>query len=257
MKKFRYLLVVVSFIFLFFLFNYNSVGAAKVIASTTEELFGETVNTIKVYNNGKVTIQYKYGLRRVDMYYCEKGDQCDNDNYYMKNIVDSTIVEPNKNTGESLAKYEFVVDLEENIDYRVRIEAYFATSSVYVGGESIYGYPIGSKQEADTKENYINGEDVTASDGVTGDKRLNGLLDTIVGIVNGVLLPIIYIATGLYLVVKGTVLAVQIVKAADEPSIRREKIGAFKWLVIGVAIAYAATTVVGVVTGFFKNVFNS
>ena len=67
------------------------------------------------------------------------------------------------------------------------------------------------------------------------------------------LLTIIYIVLGLFLVVKGALLGMQIVKAADEPQVRQEKIGSLKWLVIGVAIAYGVTFVADLLVGYFKN----
>ena len=54
---------------------------------------------------------------------------------------------------------------------------------------------------------------------------------------------IIYIVLAAFLVVKGAILGMQIVKAADEPQVRQEKIGSLKWLVIGVAIAYGVAAI--------------
>lgn len=87
------------------------------------------------------------------------------------------------------------------------------------------------------------------------NEDISTLMEKIDGIVRGTVLPIIWAVLGLFLVVKGALLGVQIVKAADEPQVRQEKIGSLKWLVIGVAIAYAASGVVGVLTGFFSGAF--
>ena len=87
------------------------------------------------------------------------------------------------------------------------------------------------------------------------DPEVNAMMQKIIGIVHDTILPIIYIVLGIFLVVKGAILGVQIVKSADEPQIRQEKVGSLKWLVIGVAIAYAASIIVNVVTNYFKGVF--
>ena len=86
---------------------------------------------------------------------------------------------------------------------------------------------------------------------------MSGLLGKAQYIVNTIVLPVIYVITSMILVVKGALLGVQIVKSSDMPDVRREKIGALTWLFIGVAIAYAATSVVGVISGFFKSFFTS
>ena len=90
-------------------------------------------------------------------------------------------------------------------------------------------------------------EDPTELSGSIGE-----LMSTIDKIVNGTILPRIWVVLGLFLVVKGALLGMQIVKAADEPQVRQEKIGSLKWLVIGVAIAYAVTIVAGVLVDYFK-----
>ena len=87
------------------------------------------------------------------------------------------------------------------------------------------------------------------------NEEVNQMMQTITNIVYNTLLPIIYIALGAFLVVKGAILGFQIVKSADEPQVRQEKISSLKWLVIGVAVAYAATILVNIVTGYFKNEF--
>lgn len=60
------------------------------------------------------------------------------------------------------------------------------------------------------------------------------------------ILTCIYIVLGIFLVVKGALLGMQIVKAADEPQVRQEKIGSLKWLVIGIAIAYGVAILANV-----------
>lgn len=69
------------------------------------------------------------------------------------------------------------------------------------------------------------------------------------------LLIVIYVVLGLFLVIKGALLGMQIVKAADEPQVRQEKIGSLKWLVIGVAIAYGVTFAANLLVNYFKGAF--
>ena len=88
----------------------------------------------------------------------------------------------------------------------------------------------------------------------TLDESLAGAMAKIEGIVDTILI-IIYIVLGLFLVVKGALIGMQIVKAADEPQVRQEKISSLKWLVIGVAIAYAVTFAADLLVGYFSKAF--
>lgn len=87
------------------------------------------------------------------------------------------------------------------------------------------------------------------------NSTIDGLWTTIKGIVDGTIIPVLYAVLGLFLVVKGALLGVQIVKAADEPQVRQEKIGSLKWLVIGVAIAFGVVIAADVLMGYFSSTF--
>lgn len=253
MKKISWIIVAVLMAFCSLVFAESRVSAAEVYASvTSQDIFGDTISKVTVYSNGKVELEYKYGLRKADVYYCVKGEECDNGTYSVINVVDATALAPFKNTEAGLAKHTYNLKLDSGFQYRVRVEAFFGTSSAYSGTESIYGsFTVGSVQIADTNEKYINGKSL----GSIGDQELNGAMGKIQVVVNKAVLPIIYIITTLFFIIKGTILGFQIVKSADEPSTRREKIHGLKWLIIGVGITYAATSVVGLVTGFFKTEF--
>lgn len=93
-------------------------------------------------------------------------------------------------------------------------------------------------------------------DEATSNASIGDAVEKIKGVVQMVL-NVIYIALGLFLVVKGALLGMQIVKAADEPQVRQEKIGSLKWLVIGVAIAYGVTFIAQIVTNYFESIFGT
>ena len=86
------------------------------------------------------------------------------------------------------------------------------------------------------------------------DAGLSEVLQQIEEVVNGTLMPIIYVSLGLFLVVKGAIIGTQIVKAADEPQLRQEKINSLKYLVIGIAIAYVVALVADALLGYFAGV---
>ena len=250
MKRIYVLLTIAAF-FVGLLFNdYKNVSAAEVYGYASMDNGVDTLNSVEIYSNGKVTLRYKYGLRKAILYYCVKGEQCDNGNYLTKDIMESSIDNPYKNNDADLAVYNYNVSLESNKEYRIIVEAYFSASSYYSGTENINSWPI-RRLTADTEENYIK-----VSKDTLKDEKLNELLDDIQNIVNTLVIPIIYSITTLVLIIKGAILGLQIVKNADNPSLRGEQIRALKWLVIGVTITYSATSLVGVVSGFFKNAFD-
>lgn len=77
------------------------------------------------------------------------------------------------------------------------------------------------------------------------DENLASLMAKVSSI-GQMILNVIYIVLGLFLVIKGALLGMQIVKAADEPQVRQEKIGSLKWLVIGIVIAYGVAGVANI-----------
>ena len=237
------------------MFSYNGsiVEAKKLLESTSiNNLFGDVLGTIQIYDNGQIVIGYKYGLRKVDVYYCEKGTNCDYNFYDRINVIDASIGEKNyKNNSERLEAFSYRLELDTTKDYGIKVEAYFGTSQGYTGRESLSGSPtISHLVILDTKDKYIEGETIENS-GM--NPRMRELLEKIKEIVNTIVLPILYSFSAIFLIIKGALLGTQIVKSADKPDIRAEKIHALKWLFIGVTIIFAASSAVGVLTGFFKN----
>lgn len=94
----------------------------------------------------------------------------------------------------------------------------------------------------------VDTSSITNSDLASAMEKLGEIVNTI--------MIVIYIVLGLFLIIKGALLGFQIVKAADEPQVRQEKIGSLKWLVIGVAIGYGvagvAHVLINVISGSLK-----
>ena len=250
MKKKNICLLIIA-LFLGMIFCNNTVvSASEVYGYASMDNGVETINSIEIYDSGKVTLKYKYGLRKAVLYYCLKGEECDSGNYLTKNIMESSADNSYKNTNGELATFNYTINLDKGKEYGIVVQAYFSASSYYNGTENVNSWPIRTLV-ADTEDKYIK-----ITSGSAKNARMNELMEDIKEIVNTLVIPIIYIVTSLVFIVKGAILGVQIVKSADNPDLRREKIGALKWLVIGVAITYSATSLVGVVSGFFKNAFN-
>lgn len=95
-----------------------------------------------------------------------------------------------------------------------------------------------------------------ADEQITGDDDLDRQIDAILDLIKGPLMTVIYVGLGALLAVKGAMLGTQIVKAADEPQIRQEKINSLKYLVIGVAIAFGVAFIAQQLVGFFQKQLN-
>lgn len=253
----RKILLYISIIFLgFVVFSVNNGYKAEakhaLATKSLDTISGDTIGTITIYDNSEVVITYKYGLRRATLYYCEKGEKCDYDIYTSVKMVESSISNPYKNDDEGMATFSYKAKLDTSKEYGLKVDAYFGVSSGYRGNESILGSPsISSVQTLETDNKYAKPTESTDY----GDEGINELMEKIKTIVNTIVIPILYAATGLFLIVKGVILGIQIVKSADQPTERAEKVRALKWLVIGVGIAFAASTLVGVITGFFSEKF--
>ena len=236
-----------------FSFKQDKISAKEILISKqVETLTGNKLGAIEIYNNGEIVIRYKYGLRKADLFYCEKETTCLDGMDSVMSILESNSVDTYKNTSEDLKSYTFQPDLDSNKLYRFRVEAYFGKTSGYTGTEGLYGSPtITSLQVLETKDNYVNYEKKYTY----GDEGIDNLMTKIQNIVNTVIIPVLYTAIGMVLVVKGSILGVEIVKSADDPNTRAQKVHSLKWLAIGTGIAFAASTLVGIVTGFFTNAF--
>lgn len=255
MKKIQYIILMLISLFISLSLNVKVVEAKTSINSKNiTTLTGEKLGSMEIFSDGEIVIKYKYGLKKANLFFCEKNHTCEYDVYSVISLVDADSQNPHKNTDiNEFAKYTYKADLEKEKEYLFRLEAYFGKSN-YQGNESLSGSPsITSLQVLDTNDVYINGKDAKNN---VGDENIKGLLDDLLEITNTIILPILYSIIGMVLVVKGILLGVQIVKSADMPQERAEKVHALKWLVIGVTIAFAASSLVGLLTGFFKTVFN-
>ena len=96
---------------------------------------------------------------------------------------------------------------------------------------------------------------LAATDMTSADSGIASVISAVQDIVNHTVMPIIYVVLGIFLVIKGALLGMQIVKAADEPQVRQEKINSLKWLIIGVAIAYGIAGAAHILTNYLDTLF--
>lgn len=143
--------------------------------------------------------------------------------------------------------------------YIIYVTTYFCTvrDGLNQDGEytSCYSYDL-NKEKVITKVKVVGNDLINSSTDISNDisdPELRGVMEKITDIAYNIILPVIWGLLGVFLVIKGSILGIQIVKAADEPQIRQEKVKSLKWLVIGVAIAYGATGIVKALERIVKN----
>lgn len=247
MKK---IICLICFLFAFFIIDNSSVFAKEaVVSKSIPDITGNPIGIITIYDNSEIKISYKYGLRLVELRYCEEGEACDMNLYKYIEVLDSTEGKTYKNDKTTLEVFRYKPALKDNTKYRFQIDAYFGYSSSYTGYENTSTGFMLSPLSVDTNNVYVKG----SKSSTIKDEGIGNLLSDLEKIVNNVVLPVLLTTLGMFLIVKGAILGVQIVKSADNPDVRSEKIRGLKWLVIGVAIAMSASAVVGVLTGYFEN----
>ena len=82
------------------------------------------------------------------------------------------------------------------------------------------------------------------------ESELCDLWTSIIGIVSAVIWILVGVLA-VILIVKGVTTALAVVKAADEPQVRQEKLGSFKYLAIGMGVALVIAVLAGTLLSVF------
>lgn len=283
-----------NFIKCFSIILFTTLFAFLLSSKQTSAIYDESKNTIGVSvtaDSVKVTVKYQRGIdvATAKYFWCDIGTNppeafddptdCKGEvrevNYIQSSEYSSmnfTSESPAENADSNLTSYTFTISKESDPvlnnmstlieggskNYIIFAQANFcarrnvgADNSV---GSCAYYDDIKYASKVVDLVNIDRNHNLDFS-GEISNSGLADIMDKIAGIVKGTVLPVIWVVLGLFLIVKGALLGVQIVKAADEPQVRQEKIGSLKWLVIGVAIAYGSTGIVTVIMNFFDGTF--
>lgn len=201
-----------------------------------------------------ITIQYQYGLKDIQVFICNddlNASGCETNP--ISSFVDyvnfsdpslgmriAGINQTNQDTTTYIytknAPTDGGVPINEyaNGTYRILVKASFCTMRSL------------DKKSCASDDNWTEYQtlffDIIEIDGAfTGNSEVNNIISQILTIVNDYVIPILWIALFVILVVRGVILAIGIVKASDEAEVRSAKIKGMVWLVVGVFAGYALT----------------
>ena len=123
-RKFIYLLMFLLGL-IFFVNDSQSVSASQIISQrTTSNIFGDTLGIARIYDDGKIEIEYKYGLKEVTVSYCKKDDDCDNlINYSYLSVLVFNESKKNKNENpDEMAFYSYKIKLNKSGEYKIKLD---------------------------------------------------------------------------------------------------------------------------------------
>lgn len=246
MKKYLKIITLVTSFVLMVFFMCNNVSAAY---------YDESNNKILSYklsrddNEATVSIQYQNGIKDVNVYICEttQTDQDCKDNPITQYQDDTEIV----NSSELIKEYTKAFrDPKEG----KHLEDY--TDSIETDGQIVNNYKVlitakfcqlrtEDRQECRSRSNdyILVSENTTLATGLTASGDLNKTIMKVLTVVNNYVIPILWLAEAILLIVRGIMLGIDIVKASDEPDVRHKKINGLIWLFIGVFASIAVTSI--------------
>jgi len=254
----------------FFSFFATLTLAFLLVSPKANAMYDENLNKV-VYgsikmnpNNNEFTlkVQYQYQVKGVQVYICEAGKSnfsCENEYIsLLKEMVDYSdsnkgLRESSINKGgqetltylfEPSAVYDGTrIDDYANGTYKIMVKASFCL----LRDNELKNCAVWQTNDEDQSYPVIYEETITINSAYTDNTKINQTIDSILHIVNSYAIPVMWVLLGILLVVRGVLLAIDIVKASDEAEVRQKKISGLVWLIIGVFAGYAITIAAHVV----------
>ena len=233
MKKIKVLCLLVVSLFTG-LFVFNSKVDAKEVLKTAQatDISGNVIGSIKLYDDYTITYNYTYRVKDIKIWVC-LSDIC---------FEESALIAPGQTYIDgnellySLSNY-IIQDSNNDVTYHIKAQGDFKISETNPFGSLItlsYDVEIKAPPKGDDKSDDI----------VNEAKRVEEIFNTWV-------IPSIYIAIGLLLIIKLILLCMDLAKYSDNPDMRREKIRGFVYVFIGAVIVTIVNSSIGVITGLF------
>ena len=231
MKK-RYLVAIFTLIFV--LFSPSFVSARNAISSASAPGISpgaEPMGKIILYDDYKIAFHYGYRVSNIVIEVC-KDQVCKNlKEAENQAFISNSFVEFDLNPLLMSAE-------EEPVEYTIQATASFRQTE---------GLGFESVASLNTKVT-IKGINQPES----GSNRILDSTNKVLTFINAWILPGVYILLGVVLVLKGVMLTIDIVRYSDNSDIRREKLKAFSYFLVGVVCVAIINSTAGVITGLFR-----
>ena len=225
--------IVLIFAFIMVLFTPSFVHARGAIATATAPGLtpnAEPMGKIVLYDDYKIAFHYGYRVNNIVIEVAKDS--------VAKNLKEA---ENQTFTGNTVVEFDLnpLMTHEENesSEYTIKASASFRQTE---------GLGFESVASLNTK---VTVSPLSASTNY-GDKILQSSNKALT-FINDFVIQGIYIVLAAVLVVKGVILALDIVKNSDAPDVRREKIRAFAYMFLGIVCVAVINTCIGVMTGLF------
>jgi len=257
-------IIFTSFIFALLLSCQNV--KAQFYNASANRVIESSIFVSREKNKLEIAFQYQNGIKDISVYICENSNQTRCASNPLTLFFDDSV---EINRGDDSAKYEATY----SVPTKGKALSQYA-DKITSSGKSDNKYYLFVKatfcvlrDENKTKCEYWDvyesgaqqnqGKYTSASlefemeSGYTGSAQLNTTIGKILYIVNTIVIPVLWVALGVLLVVRGIILGIDIVKSADEPDVRKSKINGLIWLFVGVAIGFAATIAASIIMTSF------
>ena len=226
-------------IFVFFTLLFAGLFSAPIKAR--EELSREQVKdvqdnligSITLYDDYSLVFDYSYRLSDIEVYVCEI--ECTS--------IDLPVHKPGT-TFIGGGNYEFslsdYIENDTSTRYKVIGQAYFKAEGSAISNVAMLEYTI--------KVSSSSGAGNSKS---RGEQEYNEEVEKTLNVINTWVLPGVYIAAGVAIVINSILMAVDLIKYSDNPEIRKNKLTGIVYAFIGIGLLIAINSLVGVVTGLF------
>lgn len=233
MKFIKYLSIFI-FAFTFICSSYVSAAQELEVAVAPGFLPGEPDSgSITLTDDYKLTFTYGYRVKDIKIWVCEEA---------LCNVDNPTIFPNQTYLGNSSIEFDLnqylVKEEGRDIEYKITASANFKRLET-------------QQNDSSATLNYI----ITVKGSTSGDGRDEDVFNNskkALEFVNTWILPGIYVALAVIFVVKGILLAIDLVKYSDHREVRNEKLKGFVYMFVGLLVVAIINSTVGVITGLFN-----